>query len=424
MINQPALEPEATPARPDPAKRPPQRSLGRLMLWLMVGLGVLGTIGTVLGLDGANGQQLDDLNFFYFPAMQEFAADPWLAIHGYSAVPTPLYYMLQGLLLAVGGGLLAVKVFSVLLGLATVWAVWSFPASPSRRVCALAVLLISPYFRGQVWYANSDVLAFLLTFIALRPQPVAGRKWIGAVLLSTVTVYVRQTFVFLPAYLYLRAIFRDRRPAVAITALCALIGLPMLGLVILWGGIVQPRFAIHVAPAVMPATIAVGFSISAFYMIPMMIVRGLKPMRLLRAVTSLPIWVHLMILAFATGLAIWNEGFVDLYGGGLAFLGAKAGAARLGVPLLVLFLPIFVASVYVLVLTVATDPWRNSLVLAATLAMGASVLIFQRYFDPLIPLILLLHVRLPEIRWLESKGLAWTIALPSLAVAITASLTH
>jgi hypothetical protein len=52
------------------------------------------------------------------------------------------------------------------------------------------------------------------------------------------------------------------------------------------------------------------------------------------------------------------------------------------------------------------------------------VLIFQRYFDPLIPLILLLHARMPEIRWLESRGLAWTMALPSLAVAIAASLTH
>jgi hypothetical protein len=332
--------------------------------------------------------------------------------------------MLQGLVLAAGGGVLGIKIFSIVLGLATVWAIWTFPSSPSRRLCALAVLLISPYFRGQVWYANSDVMAFLLCFIALRPQPVEGKRWMGAVLLSTISVYVRQTFVFLPAYLYLKAIFHDRRPFVLITALCALVGLPMLGLVIMWGGIVQPRFAVHVSAIAMPATIAVGFSISAFYMIPMMIVRGLTPMRLVRDVIRLPVWVHVMVFGSAVALAILNEGFKDLYGGGLAFLAAKAGAAKFGVPLLVLFLPVFVASFYVLVLMVADNPWRNAVVIAATVAMGASVLIFQRYFDPLIPLILLLHARMPEIRWLENKGLAWAMALPSLIVAVAASLTH
>jgi hypothetical protein len=423
MINQTALDKGPAPASPEAAKPPHRRARGQAMLWLMVWLGVLGTLATVLGLDGANGQQQDDLVFFYLPAMKEFAADLWGALHGYSAAPTPLYYMLQGMLLA-AGGLPAVKIFSILLGGATIWAVWTFPASPSRRLCALAVLLISPYFRGQVWYANSDVLAFLLTFVALRPQPVGGKRWIGAILLSAITVYVRQTFIFLPAYLYLKAIFHERRPMALITALCALVGLPMLGLVMMWGGIVQPRFAIHVSAAAMPATIAVGFSISALYMIPMMIVRGLTPMRLVRSVASLPVWVHSVIFGVAAVLAVWNHGFDDLYGGGLAFLGAKAAAAKLGLPLLVLFLPVFVASFYVLALTVAADPWRNSVVLAATVAMGASVLIFQRYFDPLIPLILLLHARMPEIRWLESRGLAWTMALPSLTVAIAASLTH
>jgi hypothetical protein len=424
MINRIALDQVPASASLDAVEPPRQHAFERFMLWLMLGLGLFGTLATVFGLDGANDQQLDDLNFFYLPAMKEFAADQWAALHGYSAAPTPLYYMLQGAVLAMGGGLLTVKIISVLLGLATVWAVWSFPASPSRRLCALAVLLISPYFRGQVWYANSDVLAFLLTFIALRPQPAAGRSWMGAILLSTITVYVRQTFVFLPAYLYLRAIFQQRRPFMLITALCALVGLPMIGLVLMWGGIVQPRFAIHLAPTTMPATIAVGFSISAFYLIPMMVVRGLKPMRLVRDVLGLPVWVHGLTFVITVGLAIWSAGFVDLYGGGLAFLAAKAAAAKIGLPVVATFLPIFVVSSYALALTVAANPWRNSVVLAATVAMGASVLIFQRYFDPLIPLILLLHARMPETRWLESRGLAWTLALPSLAVAVAASLTH
>jgi hypothetical protein len=332
--------------------------------------------------------------------------------------------MLQGLLLAIGGGLLSVKIVSILLGLATVWTVWTFPTSPSRRLCALAVLLISPYFRGQVWYANSDVAAFLLTFIALRPQPAEGQRWIGAILLSTVAVYVRQTFIFLPAYLYIKAIFHDRRPVALITGLCAIVGLPMIGLILMWGGIVQPRFALHVELAAIPATIAVGLSISAFYLIPMLVVRGLKPMRLIRTLAGLPIWVHVMILGVAAALAVWNEGFKDVFGGGLAFLAAKAGAAASGLPLPILFLPLFVVSFYMLMLAVIANPWRNSVVLIATLAMGASILIFQRYFDPLIPLILLLHARMPEIRWLEGRGLAWTMALPSLAVAIAASLTH
>lgn len=52
------------------------------------------------------------------------------------------------------------------------------------------------------------------------------------------------------------------------------------------------------------------------------------------------------------------------------------------------------------------------------------MLIYQRYFDPLIALLVLLWVNSEDVDWLEERGLVWLLAAPSLLIAVTASLTR
>lgn len=406
----------------------PQNGASRRMREL-VAVGILAALGavafvfTMMGADPANLQQASDFELFYFPSMQAFAADPIGALPNYNAAPTPLYFLLQGGVLALFHDPVFVRIVSVLLGLGVSWAVWTFPVSQSRRMVALAALLVSPYFRGQVWHSNGDVLALLLMLFALRPVATARGRVI-AVLMSATTVYVRQSFFFLPAYIWLRGVLQQRWKVIAPALAAVLIGLPLLGLLMLWHGIAPPRYAGHLAADVIPATLGVGLTISAIYLSPIIIMRALRPRRLIHDVKALPLAVHGVILAAAIFYVFTPHLFEEIKGGGTVFVGLKAVSNVVHQPLMAGFLPAFIVSAYAMAVCVRGDVWRNVLILAATLSMSISVLIYQRYFDPLIVLLLLLHTRRPELALLQRKGMLWVMALPVAAVALAASLTH
>jgi hypothetical protein len=385
--------------------------------------GAAAFVFTMSGADPANLQQASDFRLFYFPTIQAFAADPIGALPNYNAAPTPLYFLLQGGVLALFHDPAFVRFASLLLGLGVGWAVWAFPASRPRRMVALAALLVSPYFRGQVWHSNGDVLALLLMLLALRPV-VTVRGRIAATLVAATTVYVRQSFFFLPAYVWLRGVLQQRWSVFAPSLAAAIIGMPLLALLMLWHGIAPPRYAGHLSPSVIPATLGVGLTISAIYLAPLIIMRALRPRRLLNDLRSLPPLVHFLILAASIFYAITPQLFAEIKGGGVIFLGVKALGQAAHLPLMVGFLPAFVVSAYAMAICVQRDVWRNVLILAATLSMSISVLIYQRYFDPLIVLLLLLHVRRPELDLLERKGMLWVMALPVAFIALAASLTH
>jgi hypothetical protein len=391
----------------------------------MLGLGVIGCVLTVLKLDPANLQQEYDFNTTYLPSMKVFAEKGLVAAADYPAAPTPAYYMLQGAVLALFQDVSAVRFVSVVLGLLTVAAIWTFPTSRGRRLAAIAAVLISPYFRGQVWYANGDVLALLLMVLALRiAVHENARGWPGLLLLASSLVYVRQNFLFVPAYVFVRGVFGGRWPWLMSALLGGLAAVPMLWLVYLWGGIAPPQFQNHLSVSNIPSVIVVGFTIAALYLSPILLVRAMQPRRLWDDILGLPVWVHALILLSAIGAQAFVAGYGEIYGGGLVFIASRKAEALLGLPITVLMTPAFIGSAYLMALVVRSDPWTNVVILLATLSMSISVLIYQRYFDPLIPLLLILWAKSEEIDWLEKRGLAWTLALPSLLIAVTASLTR
>lgn len=386
--------------------------------------GVAGCLATFLSLDGANAQQLSDFQLFYFPAMQDFAADPLGAFADYSAAPTPLYYLLQGLVLKATGWDASVRIVSVCLGGIAIWLALRFPATQERRLLVVAAMLISPYFRGQVWYANGDILALVLSLAVLSWTPVTRAGWLSRLGLASLGVYVRQNFIFLPAYLFIEGGLADRRRILRGLILAVLSGLPLLWLVSVWGGLAPPRFTGHLSPADLPATLSVGITITAVYLAPIVLLRLFQPQRLLQRLRALPVPVHMFAIASALGLGLAADGYDHVLGGGLVFLAAKAGSGLLGAPVAVMFIPAYFLSLYALAVFIAANPGRNTLILAATLSMSISIHIYQRYFDPLIPLLLLFWARSPELLWLERRSLLWTTALPSLLIAVAATITH
>jgi hypothetical protein len=390
----------------------------------LLGAGLAGCLATGLGLDGANAQQLSDFQLFYFPAMQDFASDPIGALSDYSAAPTPLYYFLQGLILRVSGLEVSVRIASVVLGLIVIGQVLRFPASRERRLLAAAAMLISPYFRGQVWYANGDILALSICLAVLSWRPITQGGWLARLGLASVGVYVRQNFIFLPAYVFIEGSLADRRRFAPGLGLAAVSALPLVWLVSTWGGLAPPRFVGHLSLADLPATLAVGLTICAVYLAPVIVLLLLRPQRLLGRLRALPALFHVFAGLSTLGLMATADSFGHVLGGGLVFLAAKAGSGVLNVPVAVLFLPAYAGALYSLALFVAANPRRNTLVLAAALSMSISIHIYQRYFDPLIPLLILSWAKTPELIWLERRSLLWTTVLPSLLIAVVASITH
>src|SRR5688572_1635291 len=176
-------------------------------IWLTamfaVAIGLCLWMASGLGLDPTNVPQRKDFNTFYFPSMRVFAEQPFsVAIADYPAAPFPLFFLLGGWLYAATGVVVAVQLWTLTLGVLLLVCVFARARQRFARNSAvawlwLAVALISPYFRGQSVYANTDTLALLFAFAALYcfgEQAPALPSWraLVAFTLAFGAVYTRQ----------------------------------------------------------------------------------------------------------------------------------------------------------------------------------------------------------------------------------------
>src|SRR5688572_13252469 len=198
---------------------PPARADSRRWLKLTAGVALAIGLGLWLmsawGLDPTNVPQRKDFHTFYFPSMRVFAEQPFsVAVADYPAAPFPLFFLLGGWLYRATGLVQVIHVWTVALGMLLLGCVWArtrqrFGKGSALPWLWLAVTLISPYFRGQSVYSNTDTLALLFAFGALycfgdEAPRVPGARAVGALALAFGAVYTRQFYVFLPAYLALR----------------------------------------------------------------------------------------------------------------------------------------------------------------------------------------------------------------------------
>jgi hypothetical protein len=398
-------------------------------LLIAVGLGLW--VVSALGLDPGNvlSQRLD-LHAFHLPSARRFAEAPFLeALADYPAAPFPLFYMLVGAVLALGGGVLVVQALGVALGLVLLWLVWlqaranrGFP--PAAAAALAAAVLISPYFRGTTVYANTDALALALVVAAYvfadRPAR-RGAAWPGTALaFACLAVWVRQFYLFAPLALFLRDGFgAGTARFLRLAAIAAAFGLPVAALVLWWGGLTPPQFQqLHAATVGPTTTVPVILSVVGLYALPSAFATARFHRDELLVAQRRPAFLACAGVLALAGLAVAVTGveLEAIEGGGMATLALR----RLTVPdaalAALLGAATFGIGCYLAYLVLQT-PRANLVLVLVALAFVPTGVIYQRYFDPLLPVVFGCLLRTRESESLARSG--WILLYPALEMVLT-----
>ena len=430
-----------TPAAADAAGSPPSRAAKAPvpLAWpagVLVAVGVGLWIASALGLDPGNVlAQKFDLELAHLPSAKRFAELPFLEALDYPDAPFPLVLMLMGAVLALGGNLLTLQVLSVGIGLALLWLVYAqartnrgFPAAAA--VALVAAVLISPYFRGTTVYVNTDplplallVAAYVLADRARDPRPVL------ALALACIAVWARQFYVFGALAIFLReAPGAGRARFLRLAAVSAVLAVPVVALILYWGGPTSPALGRigpgHLALAGPVTTVPVLLSIFGLYALPSAVATLRFHRSEFLAAARRPLFLLCLACLAAAGIAValGAAKLQVIVGGGAALVGLE----RFGVPVGVLSALLAAVVVGVggyLTYLVLQAPRTNAVLLLALLAFLPTTVLYQRYFDPLLPILFgcVLRTR-------ESESLARSRAIllyPAIELALSvASYIH
>lgn len=429
------------PASPSPSSSTPtSRGAPPWLGYAAVGFGALLWLASYLGLDPTNIPQLLDFRDFHFPSILTFAQQPLAtAIADYPAAPFPLFYIVGGWIYRATASQAALHVWSMSVALCLL--TLAFAAARERRdarageaLWVAAIVLVSPYFRGQSVYANTDILALSFAVAAIyvfgpETPSFPSRRGVWALVLACFAVYTRQFYLFLPLYVFSRLMprtpWRARAQAVA---LCSVLALPVLLLVIQWHGVTPPRFAQHAVAPSLDRSIPTVILLLGFYTVPAAVITLIDHRRALASDLRRPS-LQLAIAPFvvlALAVMIGGQPIPEVVGGGIPVHALR----RLPLPEAgangVLALAVLVSGAYLAYL-VWQEPRRNAVLVLVALAFFPTGILYQRYFDPLVPLLLALVVSARETRG-PSRGrllvlmAGWELLVASIGAVHYASV--
>jgi hypothetical protein len=365
-----------------------------------LGLGIGLAFMSAFGVDPTNEPQRLDFEHFHRPSILLFADRPFTeAIADYPAAPFPLFYILAGWIHWAADSMFAVQAWNILLGLALLLCAFAlararFGRSWPHTLLLLAAVSISPYFRGQSVYANTDILALLLAFGAVlafgeETPRFPSRRAVLALALACLSVYTRQFYVFLPFYFFIRLYATSSWQARISTAiLCAALAIPVVALVALWGGVTPPRFREHAAAPSLDASIPAVIILLSFYAVPLALVTAWHYRDKFLADVCRPGFQVLAapFLLLGLYLLLHGGGPPDVVGGGIPLHALNKAPVPDGIRSVLLAVGVAVGGTYLAYL-VRQDVLRNGIVVLIALCFFSTGILYQRYFDPLMPLV-------------------------------------
>jgi 4-amino-4-deoxy-L-arabinose transferase-like glycosyltransferase len=336
---------------------------------------------------------------FHLPAIMQFASEwPRPVLDDYSSATTPLYHLLFSLLGKVLGfdlyKLRAVNVLISFLAALVYFKLLRAQMGMQWRSALLLTLvfLISPYFFGISFLLLTDNLAWLFGLLAMygflasmRNDDLVAWAW-GAVCLC-LTLLTRQSFAWLllgaAAVAWVHG--RDLSERLIRIAMLGAAALPMLALVVRWHGLVPPSFQLqHEAhsflnPRAIDFTLAV---LGLYYAIlnPSALLTALRTKRYLIVGAVVAGLVLLMVLP--VGHLMDNDGFLWRVSYSLPSVRDTSVIFWVLVPLGCVALALMLAS--------APKSVGTLCLLAFSVSVLPSNLLFQKYFDPFIPFFVLL----------------------------------
>jgi len=225
---------------------------------------------------GQLGQKASDHRFFHLPLVREWSSTwPVVNLRDYNSATGPLYHwIMAGIAQLTGtrGGpetspplQFASALFAALAVLVTYRFARRCVAIASAFMAALA-LAVSPYFLGNAIWMMTDNLSLALVALTVGSavfMPWTPSRTLGQGVAASLAVATRQINLWLVAPIAIATILRsprDRRSIVMTAIACTAVVATLATFVLLWGGIVPPKFRGLHASGIQPS--AIGFTLT------------------------------------------------------------------------------------------------------------------------------------------------------------------
>jgi hypothetical protein len=228
----------------------------------------------------SNNDAFDEVNY-HRPIIATMAADfPAVDLVNYNAAMAPGYHATMACVLRFSGSWAAVRAANLTIGVLLVvvagHVAWQLSRAPSAALTTLAVAASSYVVSGSVWL-TTDNLGLLLAMTSLsvlilsRPAPAYS---LASGIVGGLSAMVRQIHVWTAAPIAVNALWPDdmtgddrvwRRSASVASAALPIIAVGAF--VVLWGGLLPPRFVGH-HERWNPAAFAFGLSLLGAFGLP------------------------------------------------------------------------------------------------------------------------------------------------------------
>jgi 4-amino-4-deoxy-L-arabinose transferase-like glycosyltransferase len=346
---------------------------------------------------------------YHLPVVRSFAQQlPLPDFSSYNSATTPLFHWVFAVIASLTGAETpALRAFNVLISFATVAMVFLLLSEDRgwrRRDAFLAAAAfgLSPYFFGASFLVLTDNLAWLFVVVAMWmllravSAPQAAAPWLLSCAAIGCALLTRQTHVWLVFVLVatLAVASIDMRKRVSVLAVLAVCLLPVAALVVVWGGPVPPPFQSGGAsqivhdPGSRVNVKALIFLVSliGLYGVALRpaLMQGLGRPRIAAATAAVASSGCVLLAAYPIQRVVGSDdGFLWLIS---SHLPSVAGTSLLFWLLLPAGIAVMVAA-WIEGRTSLTTIGLGSTFVVAAVSTG---FVFQKYFDPLVPLLLTL----------------------------------
>ncbi|WP_290640089.1 glycosyltransferase family 39 protein [Aquabacterium sp.] len=340
-----------------------------------------------------------DEGIFHFPAILRFAAQlPTPQLGNYSSATTPLFHLVFSVIgELIGFDLYKLRAFNALFSFLATWVyyrIWTEQFEMDRRSALLITMLflISPYFFGVSFILLTDNLAWLFCLLTIY-NLLAGvrtgsmRSWCMASLCLCLALLTRQTLSWLMLGAVPMVLFHFQKTSdrVMRVGLLGLACLPLAVLIFKWHGLVPPSFqTAHEAHAFLNLqAIEFVLAVTGLYF-PLL--QSRQFLGLVRHPDRMTIGALLaglsLLVILPVGQLAFNDGFIWRISRSMPYVHDSSlifwGLVPIGM----------LGVVHMLRRTpTGLGIW---MLLAFTVSMLPSSVLFQKYFDPFIPVFILL----------------------------------
>ena len=396
--------------------------------------------------------EVDEQNY-HLPAIRQFAEGSLVQNLGdYPSTTFPTYHLLMAWLLNISGGSVvflrlanaAISAFAAYLFFRLVYKKYGVPASSAAAL--LLAFVLNPTYRGAAAYLMTDTLpiAFLLLslwFLHSDPQDGssvdmdASRAQVGiragaAFIAGVAAFYSRQFYAWVPVYVFATLVLRHRtmRWRVSLSLGAAVSLIPGIYLFWLWGGVTQPKYQFFQGAPINLSSIVYAVSFVPVLLFPLLIVRINEFRRLDRVehgdvLRKAIHWASaIAALAVVGGIVAWRlgEALPSLSGGLLLKLGERV-PEPVGVLLVWLAAAIGVAMI---VDWVRRDGAQNLWWILVLASFGPSVVLFQRYFEPVVLVVAFLIAAPSAADRVYRSQLIWLFPAFEFAYSVGRLIVH